>query len=120
MLAGSTWKKVERNAAVRYELCRTAMEDHQRVAAEAGVSHLIVQKGQLRLYLDKSGYLAGKHKTSNCIGHERQIDIAGHERQHRTGLLCGRQRSRATRTSRVVLREEDGGSRCETGADPQL
>lgn len=60
VLAGSTWKKVERNAVVRYELCRTTMEDHQRVAAEAGVSHLIVQKGQLRLYRDKSEYLSGK------------------------------------------------------------
>ena len=60
MLAGSTWEKVERNAVVRYEMCRTTMQDHQRVAAEAGVSHLIVQKGQLRLYRDKSEYLAGK------------------------------------------------------------
>ena len=60
LLAGSSWKKVERNAVVRYELCRTAMEDHQRVAAEAGVSHLVVHNGQLRLYRDKSEYLAGK------------------------------------------------------------
>ena len=36
------------------------------------------------------------------------------------GVACGQTRSRATRTSRVVPREGDGGSRCETGADPQL
>lgn len=56
--AGRSWKRVERDARVRLHLCRDTVADHKRVAAEVGVSHLIEQKGHLRMYRDRSDYLA--------------------------------------------------------------
>lgn len=56
--AGRNWKKVEECAKVRFELCRHSPTDHQNVAAEVGVSHLIEQKGQLLIYRDRSEFLA--------------------------------------------------------------
>ncbi|MCA6120209.1 FAD-binding oxidoreductase [Bradyrhizobium sp. WSM 1738] len=56
--AGRNWKKVNDCAKVRFELCRHSAEDHKNVAAEAGVGHLIEQKGQLYIYRDKSQFLA--------------------------------------------------------------
>ncbi|WP_247521113.1 FAD-binding oxidoreductase [Bradyrhizobium sp. 190] len=56
--AGRNWKRVEEGARVRFELCRHTAIDHKNVAAEAGVSHLIEQKGQLYIYRDRSEYLA--------------------------------------------------------------
>lgn len=52
--AGRNWKKIEECAKVRFELCRHSPRDHQNVAAEAGVNHLIEQKGHLLLCRDKS------------------------------------------------------------------
>lgn len=56
--AGRNWRLVEDCARVRFELCRRAVTDHQSVAAEAGVGHLIEQKGLLFIYRDKSEFLA--------------------------------------------------------------
>lgn len=56
--AGRKWAQVEECAKVRFELCRDSPKDHQDVAAEAGVSHLIEQKGQLVIYRDRSEFLA--------------------------------------------------------------
>ena len=56
--SGRSWDRVERCAAVRFELCRESPHAHELVAAEAGVSHLIERKGQIILYRDRADYLA--------------------------------------------------------------
>ncbi|MDA9481311.1 hypothetical protein XI07_04560 [Bradyrhizobium sp. CCBAU 11445] len=56
--AGRSWKKVEECAKLRFELCRSSTIDHQKVAAEAGVDHLVEQKGSLNIYRDRSEFLA--------------------------------------------------------------
>ncbi|KWV49483.1 hypothetical protein AS156_15980 [Bradyrhizobium macuxiense] len=58
--AGRSWKKVEACAKLRFELCRDSVVDHQRVAAEAGVSHLVEHKGALFVYPEKSDFLASQ------------------------------------------------------------
>lgn len=55
--AGRNWKLVEDCARVRFELCRRAVADHQGVAAEAGVSHLLEHKGLLFIYRDRAEFL---------------------------------------------------------------
>lgn len=60
LFAGWRWKQIERDAVVRLNLCRGSVEDHQRIAAEAGVSELIERKGQMRMYIDKAHYLANR------------------------------------------------------------
>lgn len=55
--AGRSWKKIEKCAQVRFELCRHSAQDHKNVAAEAGVSNLIEQEGLLLVCPDKSQVL---------------------------------------------------------------
>lgn len=67
--AGRNWKRVEECAKVRLELCRHSPIDHQNIAAEASVSHLIEQKGLLLIYRERSEFLAsGLEKMSRRLG----------------------------------------------------
>jgi len=60
--AGRNWKVVEECARVRFELCRHSPRDHRRIAAEAGVGHLIEQKGLLYIYPDKATFLSNSYE----------------------------------------------------------
>ncbi|MET4349901.1 FAD-dependent oxidoreductase [Bradyrhizobium sp. RT9a] len=59
VLAGRNWKKIERCAQERFKLCRYSPRDHQNLAAEAGVSHLIEQKGLLLISRNRSELVNG-------------------------------------------------------------
>lgn len=56
--AGRNWKKVEECAKERFELSRNSPIDHKNAAADAGVGDLVVQRGALYVYRDKSEFLA--------------------------------------------------------------
>ncbi|TAJ33270.1 FAD-binding oxidoreductase [Bosea sp. (in: a-proteobacteria)] len=56
--AGKSWGLIERCAKQRYALCRDTVTAHQRYAEEAGVGHLIQQRGLIYVYPDRSGFAA--------------------------------------------------------------
>ncbi|MBN9446132.1 MAG: FAD-dependent oxidoreductase, partial [Bosea sp.] len=58
VLAGRNWNLVEACARTRFELCRTAVDEHAALAAEAGVPELIRREGVMYVYLDRSEFLA--------------------------------------------------------------
>ena len=58
VLAGRNWDLVEACAHTRFELCRTAVDEHVALAAEAGVPELIRREGLMYAYLDRSEFLA--------------------------------------------------------------
>mgnify|MGYP001157940482 CR=1 FL=1 len=58
VLAGRNWDLVEACARTRFELCRTAVDEHAALAAEAGVPELIRREGVMYAYLDRSEFLA--------------------------------------------------------------
>ncbi|MCK1663531.1 FAD-binding oxidoreductase [Bradyrhizobium sp. 153] len=64
--AGRNWKKVEECAKLRFELSRHSPRDHQNIAAEAGVGHLIEQKGLLSVCRNKSEFLANSFAWNMC------------------------------------------------------
>lgn len=58
VLAGRNWGLVEACARTRFELCRTAVDEHVALAEEAGVPELIRREGVMYVYLDRSEFLA--------------------------------------------------------------
>lgn len=58
VLAGRNWDLVEACARTRFELCRTAVDEHAALAADAGVPELIRREGVMYVYLDRSEFLA--------------------------------------------------------------
>ncbi|WP_332698531.1 NAD(P)/FAD-dependent oxidoreductase [Bosea sp. (in: a-proteobacteria)] len=58
VLAGRNWRLVEACARTRFELCRSAVDEHIALAQEAGVPELIRREGVMYVYLDRSEFLA--------------------------------------------------------------
>ncbi|MEN5081649.1 FAD-binding oxidoreductase [Bosea sp. TWI1241] len=57
VLAGRNWSLVERCATARFALCRTAVDEHAALAAQAGVPELLRRQGLMFVYRDRAEFL---------------------------------------------------------------